>query len=338
MEYAVKQINDAGGVNGSRLQLDVQDVGSTAATALSAARIFAQNKDVAVVGYSLTTQNLAVTPVFQQAKIISMLGTASTANNFEKTGDKYNFIFNIPDDETAQHQVSFAIDTLHAKKFALMLDSTAFGKTYGTLVTPLITAGGGSVVETQYMNPDANDASTQAAKILSSHADVALIALLTAPTTTLFFSEMKKQGGANQPPIIGAATVVGGLGKGIPWAGAQGVYGTYMTAGMYDSGALSPANKSWYDATNDPSISPSDNDAEIHDMFLALAAGIESTGGTDPDKLADYLGGLKDFGGWKNIKTVSGPYTCAATHQCLHAQFMGQVKGEALVQVKRYTS
>src|ERR1700731_23528 len=77
MEYAVKQINDAGGVNGSRLQLDVQDIGSTAATALSAARIFAQNKDVAVVGYSLTTQNLAVTPVFQQAKIISMLGTAS---------------------------------------------------------------------------------------------------------------------------------------------------------------------------------------------------------------------------------------------------------------------
>jgi len=58
----------------------------------------------------------------------------------------------------------------------------------------------------------------------------------------------------------------------------------------------------------------------------------------DADKLADYLGGLKDFSGYKNIKTVSGPYTCAPTHQCLHAQFMGQVKGQALVQVQRYTS
>jgi ABC-type branched-subunit amino acid transport system substrate-binding protein len=271
--------------------------------------------------------------------MISMLGTASTANNFDKTGNKFNFIFNVPDNETAQHQVSFSTDTLHAKKFALMLDSTAFGKTYGTLVTPLITAAGGSVVDTEYMAPDANDASTQVSKILASHADVVLLALLTPPTAVLYFSEMNKQGGTKQPATIAAAAVVSVLGKGVPWASAQGLYATFMTAGMYDSSALPPEDKAWYDATNTSTLAPADADSEAHDMLLALAAAMQSTHGTDSDQLETYLESLSRFSAWNGVKAITGPYNCAAaTHQCLHAQYMGQVKGQALVQVKHYTS
>ena len=168
-----------------------------------------------VVGFSLTTQNLAVGPLFKQAKIVTLLGTASTANNADKTGNKYGFIFNVPDDETANHQVKYSLETIQAKKIALLLDSTAFGKGYGTLVTPLITAGGGTVSETQYVNPDANDESTQIAKILASQPDELMAALLTAPTVTLMYSELRKQAGTNQPKLMVAAAVTGQLGKGV---------------------------------------------------------------------------------------------------------------------------
>jgi branched-chain amino acid transport system substrate-binding protein len=342
MQYAVDQVNAAGGALGKKFVLDVQDSGATAATALAAARTMVQDKVDFVVGFSQTTQNLAVSPILGPAKLVSMLGTASTANNFDKTGNKYNFIFNVPDNETAQHQVTFAINTLHAKKFALLLDSSAFGQTFGTLVTPLINAGGASVVASQNVNPDANDLSTQISKILAAKPDVVLVSLLTAPTAVLMYSEFKKQAPNSTPALIDAAAVVGQFGKGIPWATAQGSYATYMTKGMYDPSALDPANKTWYDAVglnSSAKLPPSDSSAELHDMILALAAAIKATNGTDSDKIVDYLTTLKDFSGFGNIHTISGPYTCdATTHQCLHAQFLGKVDGEAIKEVVHYTS
>ena len=124
----------------------------------------------------------------------------------------------------------------------------------------------------------------------------------------------------------------------MPWATAQGTYGTYMTAGMYDPSARSADSKDWYDVVSKGQTPPSDNAAEMHDALLAYAAAVQSTGGTDPDKISDYLTNLKDFKSWNGLNTVTGPYTCnPTTHQCLHAQYMGQVKGEALVEVAHYT-
>jgi ABC-type branched-subunit amino acid transport system substrate-binding protein len=339
-QYAADQINAKGGVMGKKIVLDVQDIGNTAATGLAAARTFVQDKVDFVAGYSLTTQNLAVSPVLQAAKIVSLLGTASTANNFDQTKNPYNFIFNIPDNETAVHQVTFATQTLKAKKFALLLDSSAFGQGYGTLVTPLINAAGGSVVSSQAVNPDANDLSTQISKILSAKPDVVLVALLTVPTAVLMYSELKKQVTGTPPALIVAATVVPQFGKGIPWATGAGTYATYMTAGMYDPSALSPDSKGWFDAVglnSSAKVAPSDSSAEAHDMILGLAAAITATGGTDPDKISAYLATLKNFSSFNGVKTVSGPYTCdATTHQCLHAQYLGQVQGEAIKQILHY--
>jgi branched-chain amino acid transport system substrate-binding protein len=338
IDYVIKQINDKGGINGRKIETVVEDVGATAATGTAAARKFIQDKVVMVIGYSTTTQNLAVSPLFKAAKIPTLNGTASTANNYDKTGNKYNFIFNVPDDETANHQVKYSLETLKAKKIALLLDSTAFGKTYGELVTPLITAGGATVSETQYVNPDANDESTQISKILASSPDELMAALLTAPTVTLMYNELKKQAGQTPPALMVAAAVVAQLGKGVPWATAQGTYGTFMTEGMYDAAARPKSMDDWYAEVEKGSTPPSDTAAEMHDAMLAYASAVEATGGTDPDKIVDNLTALKDFKGWNGIDAITGPYTCnATTHQCLHAQYMGQVRNDALVEVAHYT-
>jgi branched-chain amino acid transport system substrate-binding protein len=337
VERAARLVNDKGGVDGRMLEVTVEDTNITAAQGLAAARKLVNDKVVAVVGIGATTQNLAVSPVFQQAKIINLLGTASTANNFEKTGNPYNFVFNIPDDATARHQVSFATETLEAERIALLLDSSAFGKGFGTLVTPLITAAGATVSATEYVNPDANSLSTQVSKLLASDPDVIMAALLTSPTVSLTYSELRKQGGSDPPKMMVAASVVANLGKGVPWAEAQGTYGTYMTKGMYDPAARNPDDADWFAALAEGNVPVSDNAAEMYDAVLAYVAAVDSTGGTDPDKISAYLSTLEDFSGWNGIKTISGPYTCDSSHQCLHAQFMGQVKGEALSEVRHYT-
>jgi branched-chain amino acid transport system substrate-binding protein len=339
LQFAVKQINDKGGVNGSKLEVDIRDAGSTAATAVAAAQQFVQDNVVAVVGISLTVQYLAVLPIFQKAKIITLMGTASDVDDRAHTNNPYGFVFNVPDSLTAQHQVTFATQTLHASKIALLLDSTAFGQNYGKLVSPVIAAASGSVVNTQSVNPDANDVSTQVSKILAAKPDLIMMALLTAQTALLTYKELEKQAGSNRPALMGAATIVAALGTSIPYATAQGTYSTYMTHGMFDPAARSKADADFFAAVLKGNASPvSDTNAEMHDAIIAFAAAVQAAGGSDPDKVAAKLAAFKNFSGWNGIKTVTGPYTCATTQECLFNQYMGQVKGNALVEVQRYTT
>lgn len=339
MEFAVKQINDKGGVNGSKIEANTRDIGSTAATTVAAAQQFVQDSPVAVIGISQTVQYLAAQPVLQRAKIISLLGTASDADDFTHTNNPYGFVLNVPDSVTAQHQVTYATQTLHASKIALLLDSTAFGQNYGKLVSPVIQSTNASIVSSQNVNPDANDVSTQISKILAAKPDLIMMALLTAQTAVLTYKELDKQAGSNKPALMVAAAVVGSFGTSIPWTVAQGTYGTFMTHGMYDPSGRSKADADFFAAVaKNTTLPPSDNVAEMHDAILALAWAIQATGGTDPDKLAAKLKTLKNFSGWNGIKTVSGPYTCAPTQECLFNQFMGQVKGNALVEVQRYST
>jgi branched-chain amino acid transport system substrate-binding protein len=339
LEFAVKQINDKGGVNGSKIEFVTRDIGSTAATTVAGAQQFVQDSPVAVIGISQTVQYLAAAPIFQKAKIITLLGTASDVDDLAHTNNPYGFVFNVPDSLTAQHQVDYATKTLHASKIALLLDSTAFGQNYGKLVTPVIQAAGASVVSSQSVNPDANDLSTQISKILATKPDLIMMAILTAQTGVLAYKELDKQAGSTKPSLMVAAAIVGSLGRTIPWNVAQGTYGTFMTHGMYDPSARSKADADFFAAIAKNNITPaSDNNAEMHDSILALAYAIQAAGSTDPDKVAAKLAALKNFSSWNGIKTVSGPYTCAPTQECLFNQFMGQVKGEALVEVQHYTT
>ena len=340
MEYAIKRINDKGGVNGAKIEFVTRDIGSTAATTVAASQQFVQDNPVAVIGISQTVQYLAAVPILQKAKIIALLGTASDVDDRAHTNNPYGFVFNVPDSMTAQHQVSYATQTLHASRIALLLDSTAFGQNYGKLVTPVIQAAGASVVSTQSVNPDANDLSTQISKILAAKPDLIMMALLTAQAGVLTYKELEKQAGTSKPSLMVAAATVGSFGRTIPWSVAQGTYGTFMTHGMYDPSARNKADAGFFAAiaANNNTTPVSDNNAEMHDAILALAAAIQAAGGTDPDKIAAKLAALNNFSAWNGIKTVSGPYTCAPTQECLFNQFMGQVKGDALVEVQRYTS
>lgn len=340
MELAIKQVNDKGGVNGSKMESVTRDIGSTAATTVAGAQQFVQDNPVAVIGISQTVQYLAAQPILQRAKIISLLGTASDADDFAHTNNPYGFVFNVPDSLTAQHQVTYSTQTLHANKIALLLDSTAFGQNYGKLVTPVIQQAGAQVVTSQNVNPDSNDVSTQVSKILAAKPDLIMMAILTAQVAVLTYKELDKQAGSSKPALMVAAAVVGAFGQSVPWSVAQGTYGTFMTHGMYDPTARSKADADFFAAVakNGNPQPPSDNNAEMHDAILALAYAIQSAGSTDPDKIAGKLKTLKNFSGWNGIKTVSGPYTCAHTQECLFNQYMGQVKGNALVEVQRYTT
>lgn len=336
IEYAIKAVNDAGGVLGGRkFKAHIEDAGSTAATAQAAARKFTQAGVHFVVGYAQTLQNLAASPVFQQGKVVSMIGTASVANNFSQTKNPYTFSFNIPDNETANHQVAYTLQDLGAKRVALLLDSTAFGKGYGDLVTPMLKQGGADVVETQYVNTTDNDISSQITKILQAKPDVLMVALLTPQSAKLMYTELAKQTTA-PPKIIGAALLTSSFGSTVPWDLAQGTYVTIMTESVWDPTVRTKAQSDWY-ASVSGQVKASDSTAEMYDAVLGLAQAMNATNSTDPDKVADYLKNLKDFKGFNNIPTLVGTYNCDAEHQCLHQQYIGQVDGERIKVIKQFT-
>ena len=339
LNYTVAQINAKGGVDGKKVELDVHDIGSTAATTLTAGQQFVYDKVNAVVGISITFQDLAVVPLFTRDKIISLLGVPSLADSYTATHDAYNFQFDVPDNETIAHQVSFAINTLHAKRFAMLLDTTSYGQTFGQLAAPQIQAEGGQLVATQSVNSDANDVSTQVTKLLAAKPDVIMVAVLTPEVGVLFYRELKELGGANPPKVMAAAAIMASLGTAIPWTVAQGTYGTSMIQGVSDPPQRPGYTAPFYQALVPSKASPEETVAQLHDAILAYVSAVAATGGTDPTKIDAYFAKLTNFTGWNGIKTIGGPYNCtASTHFCQHTQYMGEVQGSGITDVQSFSS
>ena len=84
------QTNDAGGINGRKVQFVFQDDAGTAAQSVTAAKkLITSDKVVAIVGPLTSTCANAVAPICQQSKIPMVTGTATNAK-VTQAGD---FIF-----------------------------------------------------------------------------------------------------------------------------------------------------------------------------------------------------------------------------------------------------
>lgn len=96
VQLAVKQINEAGGVNGKKVSLIVADNQSTVPGAVAALKKVAEHENVlAIVGFLLSTQVIATSDAIKQYGIPTMIG----GSNVTLTHNGNPWLFRVqPDD------------------------------------------------------------------------------------------------------------------------------------------------------------------------------------------------------------------------------------------------
>ena len=133
-QLVVDQVNAAGGIDGRRIELVVEDdVCDPGIAANTAAKLVGEGV-VAVIGHICSGATKSALSIYQDSRIVTISPSAtavSFTNGDPNTGDKPypNFFRTIsPDDAQAELQVSFALDTLGLKKIAILHDRQDYGR------------------------------------------------------------------------------------------------------------------------------------------------------------------------------------------------------------------
>lgn len=155
VEFAVKEINSAGGIKGKKIKLiSLDDQGRPEEAATVVTRLISQEKVTVVLGEVASSVSLAMAPIAQQNKI-PMITPSSTNPKVTEIGD---YIFRVCFIDPFQGKVmaKFAIENLKLKRVAVLTDVK---NDYSVGLTQFFKdtfkkMGGEIVVEQSYSNGD----------------------------------------------------------------------------------------------------------------------------------------------------------------------------------------
>jgi branched-chain amino acid transport system substrate-binding protein len=223
-EMVVAEINAAGGVNGRPVELIIADDQCKPEIATNVASKLVSEGVHIVIGHVCSGATKAALGIYKDAGIIA-ISPSATNPPLTKSGDYPNFYRTIaPDDDQARLAASFAVDTLNAKKIALLHDKGDYGKGFADFSKGAIEAGGKArVVMYEGIQPGAMDYSAVIQKLRKQAAD-AMIFGGYHPEASKLLSLMNKK--KVTIPFIGPDGIKGDGFLKIAGKDAEGVYAT----------------------------------------------------------------------------------------------------------------
>ena len=289
---AADEINQAGGINGRRLDIVFQDdKGSPEIAARSTSKLIQQYKVVAVIGAGVSGNSLAAAPNAQSAGI-PFIAPSSTHPAVTQAGD---YIFRACYIDAFQGEVMarFAANTLQAKKAAIMVD---YNSPYSRGLTEFFELSfaklGGTIVAKQSYSESDADFRGQLSAIKTAEPDVVYIPGYYAEVGLI--AKQARQLGIDQP-LLGAdgwdAPELWDLGR-------DALNGTYIS-NHYS--ADDPSENIQKFVTNYrqryQNLTPDAHAALGYDALRFLADAMQRAGSTEGPKLRDALAATKNFPG-----------------------------------------
>lgn len=289
---AADEINQAGGINGRKLDVVFQDdKGSPEIAAQSASKLIQQYKVVAIIGAGASGNSLAAAPNAQSAKI-PLIAPSSTHPAVTQAGD---YIFRACYIDAFQGEVMarFAANTLKAKKAAIMVD---YNSPYSRGLTEFFELSfaklGGTIVAKQSYSQSDSDFRGQLSAIKTAEPDVVYIPGYYGDVAII--AKQARQLGIEQP-------LLGADGWDAPelWELARdAVNGSYIS-NHYS--AEDPSENIQKFVTNYrqryQNLTPDAHAALAYDAMRFLADAMQRAGSTEGPKLRDMLAATKNFPG-----------------------------------------
>lgn len=294
-KLAVDNINQAGGVDGRKLELVVYDDASKPDQAASIAQKLVQQDqvDVAVSG-SYSAQTRAAAPIFARANKV-MVAAYAVDPGITEVGEQ---IWRIGELASIQGKVGgkVALDNLEAERIAILQVDNDFGTALGQAFREYVKANGGEIVYDSKYALDEKDFRTVLGQVKAERPDV-----LYAPGYYNNAADI-----ANQAAEVGVeAQIIGVEGydspKLIELAG-ENAEGIIFTTEL-DRDSDRPAVKEFladYEARTKREADAVG--AETYDAVLVAAEALDRAGSADTGALIEALGSIEDY-----EQAVTGP-------------------------------
>ena len=173
LELEQKRINDAGGINGRKIEVTIVDDATDEAKAVAAAtKLIEQDKVIAILGATGTGQSMAVRTVVDRSGVpqISMAGGNAITGTFDP------LVFQTP--WTNAIVVPFVLKKMSAdghSKIAVLSDNGGYGKDGLTIINKEVSNAGLTIVSNETFKPGDTDFATQLTHAKSSGADALLL-------------------------------------------------------------------------------------------------------------------------------------------------------------------
>lgn len=296
LELLADEINASNGINGSKIELIIEDDQTDPAKATQAARkLIEQDKVIALIGSSVSPCSLAIKEIVNQKGIPLMCLSAANAI----TEKDYRWIFRTaPKDAVAvETLLTYIRDLGKHKKIAVLHDSNPFGQSGADEIKARADEFGLEIVAVEKYETNAPDLTAQLTKIKQAAPDAIVV------------------WGTNPGPAIAAKTMKQ-LGMNIQYYGSHGIANKKFIelAGDAANGVIFPAGKMLVASQLDDSDpvkklmldfsakyeakykeKPNTFTAHAYDALKILVEAIKKAGTTDPEKLRSAIENTKDY-------------------------------------------
>ena len=178
-KLAIKEINDAGGINGKKIKIvEVDSKSETAESVNAATKLISDDKVVAIVGPAVTANVIAESQVAADNMIPVIAPDATNPDVTVENGEVKKYIFRscFIDPQQSEVMAQFAAKDLNAKTAVLYLDSSSdYSKSLGKIFKEKFEADGGKVVMEEAFLAKDQDFKAALTKIKTANADVIFV-------------------------------------------------------------------------------------------------------------------------------------------------------------------
>lgn len=172
VQFAVDEINKAGGINGRKLELLTRDTAGDPTKAVNFAKQLAYDDKVSyVIGPVNSGESLATVPILAKAGVPNLIiGTVDELTNPKK----YPLAFRVinTNEQWITSANKYAMETLKRKKVAVLGDTTGYGASTAKRATALLEEAGVKPVYTALIDPNKTSVNDEIEKARAAGADV----------------------------------------------------------------------------------------------------------------------------------------------------------------------
>ena len=179
LKLAIKEVNDAGGVNGKKITIVDADNKSEASEAVNAAtKLISDDKVKVIVGPAVTANVIAESQVATGDKIPVVAPDATSPEVTVENGQVKPYIFRscFIDPQQGTVMAKFATENLKAKTAVIYVDnSTDYSKSLGKVFKEKFEAAGGKVLDQQAFVAKDQDFKATLTTLKAANADVIFV-------------------------------------------------------------------------------------------------------------------------------------------------------------------
>ena len=291
-KLAIKEINDAGGVNGKKIVIAEADNKSEASEAVNAAtKLISDDGAKVIVGPAVTANVIAESQVAAENKIPVLAPDATSPDVTVENGKVKPFIFRscFIDPQQGTVMAKFASENLKAKTAVIYYDNSSdYSKSLAKVFQEKFEAAGGKVLMQEAFVAKDQDFKATLTKLKDANADIMFV--------PAYYEEVGK--------IVKQARE---LGMNMPILGTDG-WDDKKVTDIAGADALNNTYFSTHYSDKDESVKPfvdayQKECGEMPNVFAALgydagkllADAIKRAGSDDPEKIRDALEQTKDL-------------------------------------------